>query len=156
MLRWSCTRRRVSTSRLSPQCAVFPPRASLTQVPLVQAKYTTAKSPRCICLPPRQHCGVRAESKCTCFPPSATSTQVPLIHVQVHRDMDSGYLSEVGGVLGFDSGYLSVVGQVNIPNCSTYNYINPARRACALRALGLLLADGAPTVGRGKTFWRVN
>ena len=24
------------------------------------------------------------------------------------------------------------------------------------RALGLLLADGAPTVGRGKTFWRVN
>ena len=25
-------------------------------------------------------------------------------------------------------------------------------RACALRALGLLLADGAPTVGRGKTF----
>ena len=31
-------------------------------------------------------------------------------------------------------------------------YIYPARRACALRALGLLLADGAPTVGRGKTF----
>ena len=30
-----------------------------------------------------------------------------------------------------------------------------ARRACALRALGLLLADGAPTVGWGKTFWRV-
>ena len=29
----------------------------------------------------------------------------------------------------------------------SYNY--PAR---ALRALGLLLADGAPTVGRGKTF----
>ena len=28
----------------------------------------------------------------------------------------------------------------------------PAR---TLRALGLLLADGAPTVGRGKTFWRV-
>ena len=27
-----------------------------------------------------------------------------------------------------------------------------ARRACVLRALGLLLADGAPTVGRGKTF----
>ena len=26
------------------------------------------------------------------------------------------------------------------------------RRACALRALGLLLADGAPTVGGGKTF----
>ena len=26
------------------------------------------------------------------------------------------------------------------------------RRACALRALGLLLADSGPTVGRGKTF----
>ena len=26
-----------------------------------------------------------------------------------------------------------------------------ARRACALRALGLLLADGTPTVGGGKT-----
>ena len=31
-----------------------------------------------------------------------------------------------------------------------------ARRACALRALGLLLTDSAPTVGRGKTFGRVN
>ena len=31
-----------------------------------------------------------------------------------------------------------------------------APRACALRALGLLLADGAPTVGRGKTFGAVN
>ena len=31
-------------------------------------------------------------------------------------------------------------------------------RACALRALGLFLADGAPapTVGWGKTFWRVS
>ena len=27
-----------------------------------------------------------------------------------------------------------------------------ARRACALRALGLLLADGTPSVGGGKTF----
>ena len=38
--------------------------------------------------------------------------------------------------------------------------IQPAREAGgpegpALRALGLLLADGAPTVGWGKTFWRV-
>ena len=38
---------------------------------------------------------------------------------------------------------------------SEENYVglkiyNPAR---ALRALGLLLADGAPTVGGGKTFW---
>ena len=31
-----------------------------------------------------------------------------------------------------------------------------ARKACALRAVGLLLSDRAPTVGRGKTFWRVN
>ena len=30
-----------------------------------------------------------------------------------------------------------------------------AQRACALRAPGLLLADSALTVGRGKTFWRV-
>ena len=38
-------------------------------------------------------------------------------------------------------------------------FIQPARdalRACALRALGLLLADSAPTVGRGKTFWQVS
>ena len=31
-----------------------------------------------------------------------------------------------------------------------------SRRACALRALGLLLADGTPTVGGGKTFWAVS
>ena len=29
-----------------------------------------------------------------------------------------------------------------------------ARRACALRAQGLLLADGAPTMGRGRLFDR--
>ena len=34
--------------------------------------------------------------------------------------------------------------------CIFHHY--PARRACPLRALGLLLADGGPTVGRGKTF----
>ena len=34
----------------------------------------------------------------------------------------------------------------------TQNNPARARRACVLRALGLLLADGAPTVGRGKTF----
>ena len=28
-------------------------------------------------------------------------------------------------------------------------------RACALKAPGLLLAEGAPTVRWGKTFWRV-
>ena len=32
------------------------------------------------------------------------------------------------------------------------NYPARALGACALRTLGLLLADGAPTVGRGKTF----
>ena len=31
-----------------------------------------------------------------------------------------------------------------------------ARRACALRALGLLLADGTFTVGGGRTFWAVS
>ena len=36
-----------------------------------------------------------------------------------------------------------------------FNYTIRARRACALRALGLLLADGVLTVGWGKTFWRV-
>ena len=40
-----------------------------------------------------------------------------------------------------------------------YYYYYPARararRACALRALGLLLADGALTVGWGKTFWGI-
>ena len=47
-------------------------------------------------------------------------------------------------------------------NCLTFQQfcIYPAharsRRACALKALGLLLADGAPTVGRGKTFRAVN
>ena len=30
-----------------------------------------------------------------------------------------------------------------------------SRGACALTVLGLLLADSAPTVGRGKTFWRL-
>ena len=34
--------------------------------------------------------------------------------------------------------------------------IYPAWRACGLRALGLLLVDGAPRVRRGKTFRRVN
>ena len=32
----------------------------------------------------------------------------------------------------------------------------PARRACALRALGLFLADGALTGGEGEDFWRVD
>ena len=46
-------------------------------------------------------------------------------------------------------------------NCLTFQQfcIYPAharsRRACALKALGLLLTDGAPTVGLGKTFGRV-
>ena len=34
-----------------------------------------------------------------------------------------------------------------------YYYFYQAR---ALRALGLLLADGTPTVGGGKTFWAVS
>ena len=40
---------------------------------------------------------------------------------------------------------------------SSNHFIQPAReararRACALRALGLLLADGTPTGGRGEDF----
>ena len=31
-------------------------------------------------------------------------------------------------------------------------FIQPSREARGLRALGLLLADGAPTVGRGEDF----
>ena len=64
------TRREASTFRLLPRFTCFPPRATSTQVPLVQAKYTTdstkmltrrkASTPRlssqCSCLPPRQHC----------------------------------------------------------------------------------------------------
>ena len=34
--------------------------------------------------------------------------------------------------------------------------VEDAKLACALRALGLLLADGTPTVGGGKTFWAVS
>ena len=34
--------------------------------------------------------------------------------------------------------------------------INIFYQARALRALGLLLADSAPTMGRGKTFWQVS
>ena len=37
------------------------------------------------------------------------------------------------------------------PNLDKF-YPARARRACTLRALGLLLADGAPTVEGGKTF----
>ena len=42
-----------------------------------------------------------------------------------------------------------------------YQPLCPEREArgpeggCALRTLGLLLADGAPKLGWGKTFWRV-
>ena len=36
--------------------------------------------------------------------------------------------------------------------CFVNFFLTLYQRACALRALGLLLADGALTVGRGKTF----
>ena len=35
---------------------------------------------------------------------------------------------------------------------SIFSFKGGVCKACELRALGLLLADGAPTVGRGKTF----
>ena len=41
------------------------------------------------------------------------------------------------------------------PSCFS-KFIFAARARCALRALGLLLADSALTVGRGKTFWPVD
>ena len=37
-------------------------------------------------------------------------------------------------------------------HCISCNSLCALSRACALRALGLLLADGTPTVGGGKTF----
>ena len=40
--------------------------------------------------------------------------------------------------------------------CCSYNILCCSYPARALGALGLLLADGAPTVGGGKTFWRVD
>ena len=47
-----------------------------------------------------------------------------------------------------------------VQNCHLHMYQQSQRResypARALRALGLLLADGAPTVGWGKTFWSVS
>ena len=48
---------------------------------------------------------------------------------------------------------LCEAGGTNTSEALPYPQPYPDRaRACALRALGLLLADGAPTVGGGKTF----
>ena len=50
----------------------------------------------------------------------------------------------------------------DLQTCSTIllyfviQLVREARGPFALRALGLLLADGAPTVGGGKTFWAVS
>ena len=44
----------------------------------------------------------------------------------------------------------------SFPSQKNKSTSHTARRARTLRALGLFLADGAPTVGRGKTFWGVN
>ena len=43
-----------------------------------------------------------------------------------------------------------------LQSCSWLSSPRRRRRACVLRALGLLLTDGALTVGRGKTFWCVD
>ena len=58
----------------------------------------------------------------------------------------------------FQRGYLVKWGRIRVVSSAfkIEPIVQPTRRACALRALGLLLADGAPTVGGGKTFWRVN
>ena len=64
------------------------------------------------------------------------------------RDQPSAtFLKTLGSVFFSTQPYLLIF---NFPN-SRFAY--PAR---ALRALGLLLADVAPTVGRGETFWGVN
>ena len=51
-----------------------------------------------------------------------------------------------------NTGCFSITGALNILRGIQYNYRLCSYPARALRALGLLLADGAPTVGRGKTF----
>ena len=57
-------------------------------------------------------------------------------------------------------GTCSVVTLHSSPNFNYFFFFQnntlSSPHSCALRALGLLLADGAPTVGRGKTFWWVN
>ena len=57
-------------------------------------------------------------------------------------------------------GTCSVVTLHSSPNFNYFFFFQnntlSSPRSCALRALGLLRADGAPTVGRGKTFWWVN
>ena len=45
---------------------------------------------------------------------------------------------------------------VNYPSMQVLAWFYEARARSALRALGLLLADGTPTVGGGKTYWRVS
>ena len=47
-------------------------------------------------------------------------------------------------------GLIMMKQRVLAPSYVIFN--SSSRRACTLRALGLLLADGTPTVGRGKTF----
>ena len=55
---------------------------------------------------------------------------------------------------------IDIASLLGLPHRSPPDEVDPhpalvrarSRRACALRALGLLLADGASTVGRGKTF----
>ena len=136
------TRKEASIFRLSPRFTCFPPRATSTQVPLVQAKYTTdstrmltrrkASTPRlssqCSCLPPRQHCievalrGKQVHLGCRISELALLLVQHQLKYpssMSKYLDMDEGYLSRVSGVLGLDSGYLSWVCQVNIPSCST-------------------------------------
>ena len=70
--------------------------------------------------------------------------------------MNSWYLVYFSLCLSTRRCYYPLLPLDSCKNCPARTRSARARRACALRALGLLLADGAPTVGRGKTFWRVN
>ena len=73
------------------------------------------------------------------------------INFKIHETLPfrkKGHLSKILIVCFF-----IVVAQQMFFSANLFRCFYPAR---ALRALGLLLADGAPTVGGGKTFWAVS
>ena len=66
-----------------------------------------------------------------------------------------GLLAKLGDFFAWNWDWRCDVGvrtKISAPACSTISWFVACYPACVLRALGLLLADGAPTVGRGKTF----
>ena len=81
-----------------------------------------------------------------------THVLLPFMPSTECSDLDSGNPNLVFKL----SQYLDTTTYYKIQPTSPYSKLSSPRRACALRALGLLLADGAPTMGRGKTFCWVN